>query len=262
MISKDLMDKLNHALVSACRQDQFSLVSRLHMLELLELRTMKWQSNENVANYYKQKLAQIESDNKIGQSQSAPALHSTLSTLLNPAAPDFNPFQASFQEKETNDLHELQPVDTQVKKNRNDVTTSAPPPAQVQEPEKKNFSVCVKIRNEELIVSGASIDLVKTARIVLNEFFNICPPTVEAEADEPNSSESTVLFVKPDIIYNKQELIEMSKSPLCRKTPKTWEGILKELPEVARRPERVGPTSKLILREMEGLRKQEEAKHV
>ena len=84
----------------------------------------------------------------------------------------------------------------------------------------------------------------------------------QAEADEPNSSESTVLFVKPDIIYNKQELIEMSKSPLCRKTPKTWEGILKELPEVARRPERVGPTSKLILREMEGLRKQEEAKHV
>ena len=240
------MDKLNHALMSACRLEQFSLVSRLHMLELLELRSMNWQPNENVVNYYKQKLAQIESNSRPGQSQTAPPI----SNLLDPAAKDFNPFRASFQETQTNNKQELQPVDS-----------TSPPPPELKEQEKKSFSLNVKIRNEELTVTGASIDLVKTAKIVLHEFFNICPPTeAETEAEEPD--EAPVVFVKPDITYNKEQLVELSKSPLCRSTPLSWDNIVKELPGVARRPERAGPTSKLILREMEGLRKQEEAKNV
>jgi len=244
---KDTMDKLNHALMSACRLEQFSLVSRLHMLELLELRSMNWQPNENVVNYYKQKLAQIESNTRPGQSQTAPPI----SNLLDPAAKDFNPFRASFQETQTNNKQELQPVHS----------TSPPPPPELKEQEKKSFSLNVKIRNEELTVTGTSIDLVKTAKIVLHEFFNICPPTeAETEAEEP--AEAPVVFVKPDITYNKEQLVELSKSPLCRSTPLSWENIVKELPGVARRPERAGPTSKLILREMEGLRKQEEAKNV
>jgi len=242
---KDTMDKLNHALMSACRLEQFSLVSRLHMLELLELRSMNWQPNENVVNYYKQKLAQIESNTSSGQSQTAPPM----SNLLDPAAKDFNPFRASFQETQTISKQELQPVNH----------ASSPPP-ELKDQEKRTFSVNVKIRNEELTVTGASIDLVKTAKIVLHEFFNICPPSkAETESEE---LEAPVVFVKPDITYNKQELLAMSKSPLCRKTPVSWDNIVKELPGVARRPERAGPTSKLILREMEGLRKQEEAKNV
>lgn len=242
---QDTMDKLNHALMSACRLEQFSLVSRLHMLELLELRSMNWQPNENVVNYYKQKLAQIESNTSSGQSQTAPPM----SNLLDPAAKDFNPFRASFQETQTISKQELQPVNH----------ASSPPP-ELKDQEKRTFSVNVKIRNEELTVTGASIDLVKTAKIVLHEFFNICPPSkAETESEE---LEAPVVFVKPDITYNKQELLAMSKSPLCRKTPVSWDNIVKELPGVARRPERAGPTSKLILREMEGLRKQEEAKNV
>ena len=45
---------------ASCKDDRLDLVSRLHLLEVIELRAMDWVGNENVTNYYKQKLAQIE----------------------------------------------------------------------------------------------------------------------------------------------------------------------------------------------------------
>lgn len=257
---KDVMDKLNTALMSACRQEQFSLVSRLHMLELLELRSMKWQQSENVANYYKQKLAQISPEKRPGHSQTAP--------VLNTGPLNLDPFRTSFQERERElpSKHEIQPADLEVEKKSKMLVsassalfTPSPSPGEVQDKESKQFSASVKIRNEEIIISGASMDLVNTAKVVLNEFFNICSP---AEAEEGTPSEVPVEPVNPSITYKKEELLEMSRSPLCLRTPDTWDTIAKSLPGVVRRPERPGPTSKLILREMEGLRRQEEAKNV
>ena len=80
------MDKLLSAMVAACRDDGLDLICRVHMLEIIELRladlrsgifcfdairaicfylahmsrSMGWLTNENVTNYYKQKLAQID----------------------------------------------------------------------------------------------------------------------------------------------------------------------------------------------------------
>ena len=144
----------------------------------------------------------------------------------------------------------------------------------------KEFSQIVQIRDETITITGKSLDLVKTAKIVLNEFFNVIPTeerqdersshvteassrpptieTVESEEDE----EPGIELVQPSISYNKQELMAMARSPFCRETPTSWTEIAKEMPGVVRRQERSGPTSKLILREMEGLRRQEEAKHM
>ena len=112
------MEKLNQALMSACRLDQFPLVSRLHMLELLELRSMDWQSNVVLDNYYRQKLAQIEVESKPRQSQTAPVLTSVV-----------NPFQASFQgdRKDTTKQAELQSVRAE-KDNKYVASTPSPPP--------------------------------------------------------------------------------------------------------------------------------------
>merc|ERR1712106_380996 len=92
--TQDQMDKLNHSLTVACRSDSLDLVARVHMLEIIELRTMGWQPNENVTNYYKQKLAQIEYESNTNsiKAQTAPV-------SLNPSAPDFNPFIKSFESK-------------------------------------------------------------------------------------------------------------------------------------------------------------------
>merc|ERR1711942_233245 len=97
----------------------------------------------------------------------------------------------------------------------------------------------------------------------LHEFFNICNPedavmeSPPPELDDKNfgarrknisggsnkstdSEGGTIALGKPEISYAKQELMEVSK----------------DLPGVVRRADRAGPTSKIIQREMEGLRKQ------
>merc|ERR1712179_303911 len=75
-----------------------------------------------------------------------------------------------------------------------------------------------------------------------------------------DSEGGTIALVKPEISYAKQELMAMSKSPLCKMAPSTWNEVTKDLPGVVRRADRAGPTSKIIQREMEGLRKQEEGR--
>ena len=89
------------------------------------------------------------------------------------------------------------------------------------------------------------MDLVSTAKIVLNEFFNICPPAqeLEEEPDTRDGSSPTMELVKPDITYDKEQLLEIAKSSMCKNTPESWDVIVKELPGVVRRPGRAGRSS-------------------
>jgi len=68
-----------------------------------------------------------------------------------------------------------------------------------------------------------------------------------------------LILVKPELSYEKAELMQLAKSPLCRATPERWSELVADLPGVVRRADRAGPTSKLILREMEEIRRQEAA---
>ena len=45
---------------NACRDGSLDLVARLQLLEIIELRAMKWKANDNVTNYYKTKMLQVE----------------------------------------------------------------------------------------------------------------------------------------------------------------------------------------------------------
>merc|ERR1719474_913030 len=124
--------------------------------------------------------------------------------------------------------------------------------------DKSKISMSLRIQNEEIVLSGTSIELIKTAKTVLTEFFNITKnDDHEPVPDEDDSDdENGIQLVPPKISYGKEELMAMARSPFCRQTPQQWPDIAKELPGLVRRQ---GPTSKLILREMEELRKQEEA---
>ena len=159
---KEQMDKLLSAMVAACRDDELDLVTRVHMLEVIELRSMGWQTNENVTNYYQQKLAQIEAP----RPATAPA-------TLNPAAPDFTPVLGG--RSRTSDpgpaprvTAPLAPPPRALARPRpllasgDSVPELAPPPARLA------------VGREQVVVTGTSADLVRTARIVLHEFFNVC----------------------------------------------------------------------------------------
>ena len=238
------------------------------MLELIEMRSMNWSPTDNVVNYYKQKLAQIEANQP--QSKTAPV------QSLNSKSEEFNPFKSSFQSNQNN----LNNNSNITPNNNNELNKDAVKVEKKVESDSKKYSLSLKVRDEEIVVTGSSLELVKTAKIVLNEFFNICPPEsspgghgdevlgaaamTDDREDDNNDEEDDIgiELVQPKISYKKDELLAMAKSPFCQQLPEQWPNIVKELPGVVRRQERAGPTSKLILREMEGLRKQEEAKNV
>ncbi len=54
------MNRLDTAMRVACRDPELDLVTRLLILELVELRQNAWNLNENILAYYRQKLAQVK----------------------------------------------------------------------------------------------------------------------------------------------------------------------------------------------------------
>jgi len=87
---QDQLDKLGVAIRNACRDDELDLQSRVHLLQIIELRAMNWVPNESTSSYFRQKLSQIEQE-----SGASPLIHLTSAhtapTSLNANAPDFSP---------------------------------------------------------------------------------------------------------------------------------------------------------------------------
>jgi len=61
------------------------------------------------------------------------------------------------------------------------------------------------------------------------------------------------------VAYDREALLQLGKSALCRQMPAAWDQIAGTYPGIVKRE---GPTSKHFLREMASLRKQEAAKQI
>jgi len=79
--------------------------------------------------------------------------------------------------------------------------------------------------------------------------------------EEEECDEGSVELVQPEISYDRDELMNISKLPLSQATPDSWSSIAKKLPRLVRRE---GPTANLLIKEVRAIKKQEElnvAKH-
>ena len=72
------------ALRNACKDTTLDIVARLHLLEIIELRAMKWVLTDSVINYYKQKLSMVDCDDP-------DSLANNFKRPLNVNAPLFTP---------------------------------------------------------------------------------------------------------------------------------------------------------------------------
>lgn len=61
----ELLDNFQDTLRNACKNSKLNIMARLKLLEILELRSLRWEGNENVENYYKDKFLQLEKEQKI-----------------------------------------------------------------------------------------------------------------------------------------------------------------------------------------------------
>ena len=57
---KDQLDKLMAVFRTVSRDEELDLVSRVQILHIIELRAAGWAANDNMVNYYKQKMSHID----------------------------------------------------------------------------------------------------------------------------------------------------------------------------------------------------------
>ena len=88
MFHHELLDKAQVALCNACEDTTLDIVAQLHLLEIIELRAMKWVLSENVINYYKRKLSMCDHDDPNSLANNA-------KKTLNVNAPLFTPHGAT-----------------------------------------------------------------------------------------------------------------------------------------------------------------------
>jgi len=87
---KDQLDKLMSVFRTASRDEELELVSRVQILHIIELRAAGWVTNDNMVNYYKQRLSHMENiENRM--TRDSPQICHTAPISLNANAPDFNP---------------------------------------------------------------------------------------------------------------------------------------------------------------------------
>ena len=224
--NKESLNKLEKELREACFDLNMDIVTRLAVLEIIELRLNNWVSNPVMANMYKQRLAEAQLDIDMknigyeGGIKEADHNQNSISSKINPkkgAAGDSNT-----------------------------VEVGAP----------SEFSSRLIVNGHTVSISSTCEDLVATSKDVLTEFFSIKAAEDDEEKEE-EEEESTLVLVKPEISYEKNELIRMSKSPLCRDAPGNWDEIMNEVPFIVKKQ---GAPSKHFLRSMEKIKLQEAAR--
>lgn len=218
---KDSLDKLEVGMRNACFDMQMDIITRLNILEMIELRLNNWVSNPVMATMYRQKLAEAQLDidmKKIGYSG------------------------GGGDEQSHQLIRNLATLDGATRNtNMGDKVGS-----QLTQPDLK-YSSSLVVNGHRVQISSSSDQIVHTSKDVLLEFFSIV---------EENEG-SSLCMLKPEISYEKDELLRLSKSPLCRDAPRDWEKIVNEFPHISKKE---GAPSKHFLREMEMLKKQEAAR--
>jgi len=96
--NKDFMDKFQVTMREACKSRELDLVGRLQLLEIIEMRSVKWKPHEDVTNFYRNKLNQVEQGNaqealKVTslKERVTNSLKCLAPACLNANAPDFEP---------------------------------------------------------------------------------------------------------------------------------------------------------------------------
>ena len=318
LFHRELLDRAQISLRNACKDTNLDIVSRLHLLEIIELRAMKWVLTDSVTNYYKQKLSQVDQDDPN-------SLVNNIRKPLNVNAPKFMPQSTADMGNSGKGLkqnsremarssgkyagssqqaHANIPNDETAKLSHGSpdrlvqITRSGPPNVAQAKMWKENtihhqnhspfpdgdqvslkpesggatnddYTFSVKVGDEILKISSSSLQLVKSAKIFLEEHYtsnvkNVI--TVSRQPLFPDSSKeaidkaemqdggghskqrredfaktalSVAQQVKKDqvkkISYDREFLIECSKSPSCEDFPPNWEQVVNENPDVVKK---------------------------
>jgi len=257
---KEVLDVLDITMKESCRDVNLDVVTRLNLLEILELRMNNWQVDPIIAALYRQKIAEAQLDidmRKIGFSgdvdttdsynkNKTPEADNFLSMMTVNSPPNHNNNNVCPAGDAIKQLVQQPPrlnLPSGAGSGRSGLADGDPCNGLMDPPD---HCASLVISGNRILISSNNKDLVKTSKDVLQEYFFVI--------NEEQPTDSLVNLPKPGLCYEKEELMRLSKSPLCKQAPVNWDKIVGDLPFIAKKPE---ATSKHFLREMEGIRRQE-----
>ena len=191
---KSKLDTLQTLLMELCKDETLELVLRLKVLEVIELRTMGWRASSSAAQYYRERIPQVE-DSQQRRRMRTPAKPSS-SSVTPPSAGNNSSTQAR-EDKDDGDLR----FQTSVKE--------LFPNTNIRERE------CVVVDGVKIFLSSASPELLKEAKAVLAAKLH----------RGPRSSSSSVQ-------YSREDLLSLARSPTSSQPPVKWPGGSVSCPEI------------------------------
>ena len=196
---KSKLDTLQTLLTELCKDETLELVLRLKVLEVIELRTMGWRASSSAAQYYRERIPQVE-DSQQRRRMRTPAKPSS-NSVTPPSVGNTSSTQAR-GDKDDGDLR----FQTSVKE--------LFPNTNIRERE------CVVVDGVKIFLSSASPELLKEAKAVLAAKLHRGP-----RSSSSSSSSSSVQ-------YSREDLLSLARSPTSSQPPVKWPGGSVSCPEI------------------------------
>ncbi|XP_046637771.1 eukaryotic translation initiation factor 4E-binding protein Mextli-like isoform X2 [Daphnia pulicaria] len=311
---KDQLDRVFIHLRNAGRDDSLDKVSRLHLLEVVELRAGRWSAQEQVNNYYQSKFNElvqapgtidsvgqntgqnepssppvsplplllpgevVKSSGKynITNSGSVPPAKNSIkdevvirnadSGKVNPgaserlvqitgAAPDNIERARQLIEqtiqRNASPVPQLESIiSAQATSNNQDLPSCHESrKLSLMDSALEDYQHSVVVGDQCIKITGQSLDLVQTAKLVLDEYFaglankrprnySVCSSMDDGVGMYCPSQESPrdgAPSIKKILKYNRESLLLWSKSPLCRQPPANFDLVFQNAPDIARK---------------------------
>ena len=197
------------SLMTSVKDARLDMASKLHLLEIIELRKNKWVADSNVADYYRQKLALLEGNPGLRRSAS-----------LNASAPEFAPSAAST------------PLGGPTLRQSTSVDAGARDPQRT-----------IKVGGETIRIACDNDEMAKTCKRALDMYFagksgdSSSSSSKSADDDSAAGEPGNSATAKSLIVYDRDKLLELASSPHSLKAHVSVVLAFADFPILKRRPD-------------------------
>ena len=195
------LDTLQMYLTEICKDPRVDLTIRLKVLEVIELRSLGWNSNPRLESFYQEKIS------KFGKKDDS-SLSLDLSSLGKPMAPVVS-------------LGESLASQPQPQSQCQVTGDNLVPDRKEQASPRECLAVNMEGETVKLFLSSSCPQLTKYAKLILFQHFT--------------STSSSGTSIGAGVQYSREDLLSMARSPTAREKPEDWDSVLANLPEIVRK---------------------------
>merc|ERR1719319_922211 len=265
-----ILDSFQQVLRSSCRDQNLDLLSRVHLLEIIELRALKWVPNEHLTNYYRKKMSQLKTTPSKISLASAPLQKSPIS-CLNTNAPEFTSHQLLTRRPPMTQPPPMTCPPTMARPS----PMTCPPPMVLQQPpsgrrkavqetgdtksytkngamqegfkngnkqdvdKTEKYTVTLSTKDGDITLSCFNKQLFCRAENIIKEKLAHQKLMEDGEIITIKSESSSSLEQKPiksSLTYDRNDLLKLATSPLCLVPPHNWDEIIRQVPSMVKSP--------------------------